>query len=176
MNGKARLLARRALLLSIALALSRFEQLLPLQAVFPFPGMKPGLANIVTLAALYLLDGKSAFALLLLRCVLSSALGGGITAFLFSAAGGSAAMLAMLFARRLPAFSIYGVSMCGAAAHGIGQIAVAMMLARSVYPCAYLPFLLLCGLFTGFATGAAASGIIGALQIRRAPQSEEPSC
>ena len=149
-----------AMLISLALALSYAERFIPLQMLIPLPGIKLGLANIVTLTALYLLGAKSAFTILVLRCFLGSLFGGGITGFLFSLCGGLLSMTVMTFTRRLTCFSVYGVSILGAAAHNIGQIAVAILLMRSVYIGAYLPYLLIVALFTGFATGSACAGIL----------------
>jgi heptaprenyl diphosphate synthase len=79
---------------------------------------------------------------------------------MFSITGGSLAMLVMAMGRKVPFFSIYGVSILGAAAHNIGQIIAAMAVMRSVYVGAYLPYLLLVALATGFATGAAGAGVL----------------
>ena len=73
-------------------------------------------------------------------------------------------MLTMTLTRKLPIFSVYGVSILGAAAHKVGQILEAMVLMHSVYIGAYLPYLLIVALFTGFATGAAGAGILKALK------------
>ena len=59
-----------AVLISLALALSYAERFIPLQMVIPLPGIKLGLANIVTLIALYLLGARSAFTILVIRCIL----------------------------------------------------------------------------------------------------------
>ena len=157
-----------AMLISLALALSYVERFIPLQMLIPLPGIKLGLANIVTLTALYLLGAKSAFLILVLRCFLGSLFGGGITGFLFSLCGGLLSMTVMTLTRRLSCFSVYGVSILGAAAHNIGQIAVAILLMRSVYIGAYLPYLLVVALFTGFATGSACAGILNILLRLRA--------
>ena len=157
-----------AMLISLALALSYVERFIPLQMLIPLPGIKLGLANIVTLTALYLLGAKSAFIILVLRCFLGSLFGGGITGFLFSLCGGLLSMTVMTLARRLTCFSVYGVSILGAAAHNIGQIAVAILLMRSVYIGTYLPYLLIVALFTGFATGSACAGILSILLRLRA--------
>ena len=156
-----------AVILSLALALSYLERFLPLQLLIPLPGVKLGLSNIVTLIALYLLGAKSAFAILILRCILGSIFGGGITGLLFSLTGGVAAMTIMTAAKRIPFLSIYGVSILGAAAHHVGQIAAAMVLMQSVYVGAYLPYLLLAGLVTGFATGGVSSGVLKILYRKK---------
>ena len=45
-------LALQAILVAVALALSYMERFIPLQLVIPLPGVKLGLANIVSLFAL----------------------------------------------------------------------------------------------------------------------------
>lgn len=149
-----------AMLISLALALAYAERFIPLQMVIPLPGIKLGLANIVTLVALYLLGTKSAFTILILRCFLGAVFGGGITGLLFSMTGGLLSMAVMATASRVPLFSIYGVSILGAAAHNVGQIGMAMILMQSVYVGTYLPYLLIVALFTGFATGSAGAGVL----------------
>lgn len=157
---KTRRITLCALLIALALALSWFERFIPLQMIVPLPGIKLGLANIVSLAALYLMDFSSACIVMLLRCILGSAFGGGITSLVFSLTGGILSMLVMALSRRLPFLSVYGVSILGAAAHNIGQICAAMVMMHSVYIGAYLPYLLIVALFTGFATGSAAAGVL----------------
>ena len=149
-----------ALLTALALALSYTERFIPLQLLIPLPGIKLGLANIVTLVTLFLLGTKSAFAVLLLRCALGSLFGGGITGLIFSTTGGLFAVIAMVLAKKSSRFSVYGISIFGAAAHHIGQILAAIFLMQSVYVGAYLPYLLLVGIFTGFATAAATAGVL----------------
>ena len=164
--NRTKRLALCAVLISLALALSYTERFIPLQMLIPLPGVKLGLANIVTLIALYLLGPEAAFAILIPRCILGAVFGGGITGLLFSLTGGLLAMSVMALCRRMPTLSVYGVSILGAAAHNIGQILAAMVLMRSVYVGAYLPWLLLVSLFTGFATGAAGAGVLRVLKDR----------
>lgn len=156
-----------AVLTALALALSYAERFLPLQLLVPLPGIKLGLANIVTLVALYLLGGRYAFAVLLPRCILGAVFGGGITGLLFSLTGGVLAMAVMRLCKNVPLFSVYGVSILGAAAHNIGQIAVAAALLGSAYVFAYLPYLLIVALFTGFAIGTACVGVLHVLKTIR---------
>ena len=72
-------------------------------------------------------------------------------------------MTLMSITRRLGIFSVYGVSILGAAAHNIGQICVAVFLMNSVYVVGYLPYLLAVSVFTGMATGGACAGVFQAL-------------
>ena len=150
-------------MIALALALSYAERFIPLQLVIPMPGIKLGLANVVTLVALYRLKGRYALAILVPRCILGALFGGGITGLLFSLTGGLLALLVMTLAKKAPIFSVYGVSVLGAAAHNMGQIFAAMVLLRSVYVAAYLPWLLIAAVVTGILTGAACHGILKAL-------------
>ena len=124
-------------------------------AFFPIPGLKLGLANIITLFALYFLGPLPALIILLLRCALASLFGGGVTAFLFSVTGGMCALGAMALLKRWDgrAFTLYGVSIAGAAAHGLGQIFAAMLVLGTASVLYYLPILLLSGIVTGALTG-----------------------
>ena len=159
-------LAQSAMLVALALALSYTERFIPLQLVIPLPGVKLGLANIATLVALYALGWQKTIPIVVVRCFLG-ALFGGLTGILFSLTGGLISLGVMAVCKKAPLFSIYGVSILGAAAHNIGQILAAMALMGSVYVWAYLPYLLLIAIFTGTATGAACAGVLRAFQLVR---------
>ena len=137
MKWTAKNIALCAVLAALALGLSTLEGLFPISLLVPLPGVKLGLANIVTVFALYQLGAGAALAILLTRCLL----------------GGLTAMLVMIFLRRLPKLSVYGVSIGGAAAHNIGQMAAAVITLGSTMVLGYLPFLLAVSLFTGALTG-----------------------
>ena len=162
--SKAKQIALCAVMVALALVLSYTERFIPLQMLVPLPGVKLGLANIVTLVALYLLSPKHAFFILVPRCILGAAFGGGFTGLLFSLVGGILALGVMTTAKRIRVFSVYGVSILGAAAHNLGQILTSMLMMQSVYVGAYLPYLLVVAIFTGFATGAACGGILRVLR------------
>ena len=87
-RGKTNQLTLCALLIAVALVLSYMERFFPLQLLIPLPGIKLGLANIVTVMALYFFGEKHAFTILVLRCVLGSVFGGGISGLAFSLTGG----------------------------------------------------------------------------------------
>ena len=160
---KVRTITQGAILIALALALSYTERFNPLQLLIPLPGVKLGLANVVTLVSLYLLGWKRTLPIVLIRCVLG-ALFGSLTGLLFSLTGGLLSLIVMALCKKTAVFSIYGISILGAAAHNIGQILAAMGLMMSVYVGAYLPYLLLIGIFTGFATGAACAGVLRAIK------------
>ena len=158
--SKAKKIAFCAVMIALALALSYAERFIPLQLVIPLPGVKLGLANVVTLVVLYRLKPRYAFGVLIPRCILGAVFGGGITGLLFSMTGGLLALATMVLAKKAPMFSVYGVSILGAAAHNIGQILASMVLMRSVYIGAYLPWLLLCALVTGLAIAGICGGVL----------------
>lgn len=163
---KTRTITQSAILIALALALSYTERFIPLQLLIPLPGVKLGLANIVTLVSLYLLGWKRTLSIVVIRCFLG-ALFGSLTSLAFSLTGGLIALAVMALCKEIPMFSIYGVSILGAAAHNIGQILAAMVLMASVYVGAYLPYLLFVAICTGLATGAACSGVLRTLKAVR---------
>lgn len=149
-----------AVLAALALALSYLESFFPLTLLIPLPGVKLGLANLVTVFALYTLGAPMALCILLVRCTLGAFFAGNASALIFSLLGGLCAMLVMIALHR-SRLSIFGVSIAGAAAHNCGQVLAAMLTLGSTAPLGYLPFLLLVSLFTG-----ALSGFLAALLFR----------
>ena len=87
-----------ALLTAMALALSYLEGFFPLSLAIPVPGIKLGLANIVTMFALYALGAGQAILILLARCFLGAVFAGNMNALLFSVMGGVTAMVVMILA------------------------------------------------------------------------------
>lgn len=159
-------IAQGGLLVAVALVLSLIEKMFPLQAVIPIPGIKLGLANVVTLFALTVLGTRQAVVIVLCRVTLAAIFMGSITGFLFSLFGGLLALFTMrvLLAREGTWFSLVGVSIGGAAAHNIGQICAAMLTLGTVDVAGYLPLLLLSAIPMGFVTGLTASAVLGHLK------------
>lgn len=158
----AKQLTTCAVLAALALALSYVEGMFPMP--LPLPGFKLGLANIVTVYALYALGAAPALSILLVRLLLGAMFAGNASALIYSMLGGFSAMLAMIALSRARALSIYGVSVGGAAAHNCGQVAAAMLTLGSAAPLAYLPALLVVALFTGALTALIASALFRAME------------
>lgn len=137
--------------LTIALVFSYLESLLPV--FIPVPGVKLGLANVVTMLILYRGGMSRAFAFMLLRVLLSGLLFSGPAGIIFSLAGGTCCILFMAFVKGFSCFSLMGVSMIGAVAHNVGQIIVAYFIIDSGYIFAYFPVLCISGLISGFFVG-----------------------
>ena len=152
-----------AMLVALALALSYLESFFPLSLVIPLPGVKLGLANVVTLFALYALGPGQAVLIVLGRWFLGAMFAGNINALLFSLLGGAAALAMMMLLSRGRRLSIYGVSIGGAAAHNCGQVAAAVWTLGNTAPLYYLPVLLGVSLGTGTLTGVIAAGLFRGL-------------
>ena len=152
-----------ALLTAMALALSYLENFFPLALAIPIPGVKLGLANVVTLFALYILGPTQAMMILFSRCFLGAVFAGNLNALIFSLLGGFTAMVVMILLSRVRKLSVYGVSVGGAAAHSCGQVAAAILTLGNTAPLYYLPILLGVSLFTGALTGLIAVCLFRAL-------------
>ena len=101
-----------------------------LEAVFPspLPGVKPGIANIVTLYVLYEYGFATAAWVSLLRVFASSLLLGHFLSptFVLSLSGAIFSLIALYFAQHLPKryFSVITLSIIAAFAHIAGQLIV----------------------------------------------------
>lgn len=89
-----------AVLTALALAFSYLENFFPLSLAIPIPGIKLGLANIVTVFALYALGPAQALLILTGRCLLGAVFAGNMNALIFSLLGGFSAMLVMILLSR----------------------------------------------------------------------------
>lgn len=152
---KTKKLTLIAVLLGLALIIFVLEAQLP--PIVPVPGIKLGLANIITLTALYLLGKREAFIILILRVVLSSVFTGNFVGFLYSIAGGLVSFAFMstvsLFIREN---RMWVTSVFGATGHNLGQIGAAVFIMKTAQLLWYLPVLMISAVITGVFTGAAA--------------------
>ena len=146
MKLNPRSIALCAVLTALALGLSTLENLFPVTLIVPLPGVKLGLANIVTVFALYELGAVPALTILTARCLLGGVFAGNLSALLFSLLGGFTAMLVMIALKHCKGLSIYGVSIGG-------QMAAAVITLGNTMVLGYLPFLLAVSLVTGTLTG-----------------------
>ena len=147
-----------ALLTAISLVLFLVEGLIPLP--FIAPGAKLGLANIVTVCALFLQGPRACLFIIILRTGLASFFGGGPVIFLYSIAGGLLSLAMMTALKKSARFSIIGISAAGGFAHHLGQLIVAACAADTLSMFRYLPILGPCGLLTGFIIGGLSARIL----------------
>ena len=114
---------------SIALIVFTIEASLP--GLAPIPGIKLGLANIVTLYVISNHTIKDAFFVLIMRIVLAALLVGQGVSFLYSLIGGIFCFIVMVFVHKLVGGRyLYLTSIMGAIAHNIGQIGVAFFIIK----------------------------------------------
>lgn len=161
--NKTKRLATTAVLVSLALILSFVESRIP--AFLPIPGIKIGLANIVTLFAIYKLGTKDAIYILALRVSLASILFGTVTSFLYAAAGGALSLTVMLLIKKFTPLSAVSVSVLGGVAHNIAQVCVASLILSTNVVIYYLPPLLLSGTVAGIAVGLAGGLLVKKVKI-----------
>ena len=162
-SARTRALVFLSLLTVMELALSAAESLLP--PFIPFPGVKLGLANSITLIAFSLLPRRQVFLVVFLRLLLSGLVLGSFATpvFWISFSGGMLSFLVMALCTGHKGISVIGVSLAGAATHHLGQLAAVSLLFRHTGVFYYLPWLLLWSVPVGCLTGAAAGLAISAL-------------
>ncbi|MBR2520888.1 MAG: Gx transporter family protein [Oscillospiraceae bacterium] len=157
-------LAEMALLTAVALIIFIIELRIP--ALVPIPGVKLGLANIITVYAIFRLGPRDTLLILIARILLGAAFAGSVMSLLFSAAGGLLCWLVMLFMRRIVTQKqIWVCSIAGAAAHNTGQMLVTAAVYRTVGLFIYFPALLLAGIAAGLFTGICAQLLVGRLRL-----------
>jgi len=144
-------LVRISLLIGLGLILFLFESLIPR----PLPWLKPGLAHIATLLALFLLGNWAAFFVVVMRVITGSLLLGTLFSPTFALAigGGIAASFAMILSKRFFShiFSIYGISLLGALVHNITQLVlVEFLIVHRLEIFFLIPMMALTSVFTGF--------------------------
>lgn len=152
---KVKKLTTLAMFTTIALALFAVESMLP--PLVPVPGVKLGLANIITLVLLRDFSAKDACLVLFMRIFLSSVFFGQALSLLYSLAGGLLCLAAMwAFNRLFQGHYLFLTSIAGALAHNLGQLTVAFLITEVSGVILYLPFLAVSGIVTGLFTGLCA--------------------
>ncbi len=166
-HANIRRLALNGLFIAIAFVLSALERWIPITAVIPIPGVKLGLANIVTLMLLFYASWKDAFMVNIVRSFLTAFLFGSMASLIFSLAGAFVAIPAMMLAKTVYGrwFSVIGVSILGAVGHNLGQLLAAALTMRSFAVFAYLPVLLGSAILMGTLTALVASPFL--VRIKR---------
>ena len=163
-----------ALLAAQAAVISLIEGLVPNLLAFA-PGAKIGLANIVTLVAIFTLSYKDSFKVVGMRLLLTSLLGGTLSTFMYSFAGSILSYLGMLLVYQLgpKKVSFIGISATGGILFNIGQLGVASLVAQSFSVMLYLPVLSIAGIIAGIIVGLAGNFMMRNIATIKKMQSEE---
>lgn len=159
--NKTRHLMYMSLLTAMAIVLSLIERNIPVP--FMTPGAKLGLANLVTVLALYSLPKKKdTIMIIVARLFLVSIFGGSVSGLMYGAMGALLSFVIMTTIKRTlkEKVSIIGVSAAGAVFHNIGQVIVACLIVKNIGVMLYLPFLSIAGTVTGAFVGLTANYVI----------------
>jgi heptaprenyl diphosphate synthase len=151
--GRTKKMVVLGILISQALILHIIERMIPVPV--PVPGIKLGLANVVSLMTIAFFSAKEAVIVVILRTLLASVFGGGFSAFIYSLAGGliSALVMALMYKKYGSIFSLPAISVVGAVFHNIGQLTVASLIVLNIKLFYYLPVLMISAVITGLFIG-----------------------
>ena len=156
---KTKKLALLGLLTAIALTIFMLEAQIP--PLVPLPGVKIGLANIVTVFTVFALGPGEGAAVLFARVFLGAVFAGNFSTILYSGAGGAMAILVTILLRKILTPNQLWVAGClGAIAHSIGQMTVAVLITGTVGILVYLPVLIVISIITGLFTGLCAQFLV----------------
>ncbi|MEE0675494.1 MAG: Gx transporter family protein [Ruminococcus sp.] len=159
---KAKRIAELGVLTALALIMFFVELQIPNPC--PIPGIKLGLANIVTVYAVYRYRAWEAAAVAAVRITLGSVFAGNVSALLYSAAGSALCILGMVILKRyIDEKHLWLASVFGAVLHNTGQILAACLLLQTPQIFAYYPFLIVSGCLAGGFTGLCAQLVINRL-------------
>lgn len=148
-----------ALLTAIALTIFTLEAHIP--ALVPLAGVKLGLANIVTVYAVFTIGTKEAAMVLACRIFLGAVFAGNFSTIFYSAAGGTCAIAVTALARRfLTKKQLWLAGCIGAVAHSVGQVAMAILLTSTPGLVIYLAPLCFISVLTGAFTGLCAQFLV----------------
>lgn len=138
-----------AFLIAAGILLQILESFVPV--VMLVPGYKIGLANIAGLFALYAYGTRDMVIVTTGRIFLAALLTGTLfsVAFALSVSGAVLSMLAMALLKKSGLFSIYGVSVAGAAAHSVGQVIAVTFIYQQYFMQVFLPVLLALSILSG---------------------------
>ena len=144
-------IANMAMLVVLAMIFSYVESLIPIN--FGVPGMKLGIANLVTVTGIYFLALPEILLVVVMRVLLIGFMFGNGMSIIYSLAGGILSVLVMTLLKKTKGFSEVGVSIAGGIAHNIGQLIVAAIVVENMKWVYYLPALLIAGTITGCLIG-----------------------
>ncbi|ACK42377.1 MULTISPECIES: Gx transporter family protein [Dictyoglomus] len=149
------------LLLSLACTLYYLESLF-ITPFFPLPGGKVGIANIISLIAIYMLGLKEALVITIFRVIIVNIILGGFLniSFYLGFFGGIASTLVM-GALAKSNISLISNSIIGALTHNFVQLLIVMFFVFHSAILYYAPFLIIFGIITGFF-----NGVVGGYVLR----------
>ena len=156
---KAGKLTKLALLTALALIIFIVELHFP--NLIPLPGVKLGLANIITVYAVYKYSAKEVALIVVSRLLLGAFFSVNVSALMYSSAGAALCLIGMLLVKKvIPYKYIWLSSIVGAVLHNTGQIIVAVLIVGSFAVVSYYPILIISGCIAGAFTGICAQLLV----------------
>ena len=147
---------------ALAMVLSFIESLIP--PLVSVPGVKIGLANIVTVFLLYVFGWREAGAVSLIRVLLSALLFGSTVSLVYALSGALISFIGMALLKLFPLSSEVSVSIVGGVLHNAGQIIAACLIMENAAIISYLPVLVITGTVAGVAVGTLAAILVKKLR------------
>ena len=147
-----------AMLVALAMIFSYVESLIPIN--LGVPGIKLGVANLVTVTGLYILAPMEVLLVVILRVLLVGFMFGNGMSILYSLAGAALSMTVMTLMLKKTSFSLIGVSVAGGVSHNIGQLIIAMLIVQNASVFVYAPALLVAGIAAGVVIGGLTNEIL----------------
>ena len=162
---KTKRLAELSLLTGLALIIFIVELRFP--DIIPVPGVKLGLANVITVYAVYRYKAAETALLVLSRVILGTLFASTFSALIYSLSGAVLCLAGMLLIRRIiPIRWLWLCSIIGAILHNTGQIIAASAVLRSFAVIAYYPILVISGCIAGAFTGICAQLVINKINVK----------
>ena len=158
----ASFVAMVVLMASLALIFSYIEAIIPYNP--GIPGIKLGIANVVTVIALYKFGPKDAVAVSVIRIVIAGLLFNGLFGMLYSLAGAVLSLIGMIILKKTGLFSVTGVSMAAGVLHNLGQLLMAAALIEDLRIFFYFPVLMFSGIAAGILVGIISALVLKALR------------
>ncbi len=156
---KTKRLAELSMLTAVALIIFIIELRIP--DILPVPGVKLGLANIITVYAVYRFNAKEVCLVVFTRVILGTVFSANFSAIIYSLAGAVLCLVGMLGVKKIiPQRYIWLSSIIGAILHNTGQIVAAILIMRSFAVAVYYPMLIIAGCIAGMFTGICAQLIV----------------
>lgn len=159
-KSSAHMAALYGMLIALAFVLSFVETLIPIS--LGVPGVKLGLANLVTIVGLYTVGIGGTVAVSVIRIVLAAFTFGNVFSMMYSLGGWALSILLMVLCKKRDWFNSVGISVIGGIGHNIGQLAVAALVVKQAGVFFYLPVLLVAGTAAGLVIG-----LLGGMIVER---------
>ena len=150
--------ARYGLLIALAFIFSYIESVIAVPV--PVPGIKLGLANVVVVAALYRMGSGAALVVSVVRVILAGLTFHNTLMMVYSLAGCTLSLLAMVLLKKTKRFGTVGISVAGGVMHNLGQLMVAAVILETSALAYYFPALLVSGCIAGCVIGIAGGEVV----------------